>query len=161
MCVEDPLVHVEFWVGEREALKGTRINGSNDISVHWTQSTRLLREVRVEIVITLLPLLQCVCVWCVCELMRCVCVRERTNILGSIRRFDLLPGQLVPVHVLEEWLCLYLVHPSLPTTQPLAGILCQQLREREREKVLAAAGEVGGQLTPDMIFLQCSAMPRG
>ena len=64
MCVEDPLVHVEFWVGEREALKGTRINGSNDISVHWTQSTRLLREVRVEIVITLLPLLQCVCVVC-------------------------------------------------------------------------------------------------
>ena len=58
-----------------------------------------------------------------------------TDVLGAIGRLDLSPGQLLPVHVLEEWLALYLLSPFLcVTAQPLTSILAQELREREEGK---------------------------
>ena len=71
-------------------------------------------------------------------------VCEYTNILWSIRRFDLSLCQLLPVHVFEERLCLDLIHPCLwVTPQSLTGILCQELHGRERERERAECGMVG------------------
>ena len=51
-------VCVEFRVGEREALKGPRVDGCDDISIHWTKTTRLVSELRIKVVVTLFAFLQ-------------------------------------------------------------------------------------------------------
>ena len=49
LLLRPSLGFVELWIGEREAFKYLRLNGSNDSRIHCRQATWLFGELRVKV----------------------------------------------------------------------------------------------------------------